>query len=138
MTAVSMPKLTHLLARWSPRYLLVSLFCFVANNLLLIALDHLGVPLWCMILISGSVMIPLGFALQALVTFSVPLNWASFGRYALVIAPNLPAAWALLWLVRDEAGLSMTMAAPAVTLLLFAWNAAGSVWAIYLRRPDQA
>lgn len=126
-------QILHLVGRWSPRYLAVSLFCFVANNLLLIALDRAGLALWLMILISGCVMIPLGFILQALVTFSVPLSWPSLRRYSLVLLPNLPLAWVLLWLLRDQFGLAMEWAAPAVTLLLFLWTAVGSAWALYLQ-----
>jgi len=64
------------------------------------------------------------------VTFAAPLRWSAFWRYALAMLPNVPLAFALLWLLRDWLGLAMYWAAPAVSGLMFLWNGIGSIWAL--------
>ena len=123
------------LARWTPRYLLVSLICFACSNALLIGFDALGVPYWATLLLNALILIPLGFLLQALVTFAVPLTWRAFGRYGLVFLPNTPIALLLLWMIRDRLDQPMTVAAPVVTVAMILWNYCGSIWALHRRKP---
>lgn len=123
------------LVRWTPRYLLVSLICFACSNALLIGFDALGAPYWATLILNALVLIPLGFFLQALITFSVPLTWRAFCRYGLVFLPNTPVAFLLLWLLRDRLNLAMTIAAPAVTIGMVLWNYVGSIWALHRRAP---
>lgn len=126
------------LARLSPRYALASLICFAASNALLIGLDSVGFPYWASLFVNAVILIPLGFWLQATLTFSVPLTWRAFGRYTLVFLPNTPLAFVILWLVHERLRLPMTIAAPIVTLLLVAWNFLGSVWALHRRSGTRA
>lgn len=118
----------------SGRYLAVSLFCFLFNNLLFILLDRLGVWYGVSVVISAAVMIPLGFVLQSRTTFGRSLNWPAFGRYALVMLANPPVAFVLFWLFHDLGNMPMLFAAPLVTALLFVWNFLSSSWAILSRR----
>src|SRR5512139_3016490 len=120
------------------RYGAVSLVCFIVNNLLLIGLDALGAPLWLTLGISAALLILLGFALQALITFAVPLSWPALVRYTLVMLPNIPAAYVLLWLLRDRLGVPMHFSAPIVTTLMVIWNGMGSIWALARRRSRPA
>jgi len=116
------------------RYGIVSLICFIVNNALLIGLDAMHVPLGLTLLISAGLMILLGFVLQALITFSVPLTWAAFGRYTLVMLPNIPGAYILLWLLKIWLEVPMHYAAPIVTTIMLLWNGVGSVWALRRKR----
>jgi hypothetical protein len=127
-------KATKALGWGTIRYGAVSLFCFLFNNLLLIALDSLGLALWLTLLVSAATMILLGFVLQALITFSVPLSWAALGRYTLVMLPNIPAAYILLWLLRVWLMVPMHFSAPIVTTLMLIWNGLGSWWALRRRQ----
>lgn len=127
------PRLMKRLARWTPRYLLVSLICFACSNVLLIGLDGLGVPYWATLIFNALILIPLGFLLQAFLTFSVPLTWRAFGRYGLVFLPNTPVAFVALWVLREWLDLPMIVAAPAVTITMVFWNYAGSIWALHRR-----
>lgn len=118
----------------SGRYLGVSLFCFLFNNALFILLDRTGVWYGASVVISATVMIPLGFVLQSRATFARELNWPAFGRYTLVMLANPPVAFMLFWLFHDQGGMPMLFAAPLVTGLLLVWNFLTSSWAILSRR----
>jgi len=111
----------------------VSIACFIMNNFLLIGMDALGQPLWASLAVSAGTMILLGFTLQSFFTFEAPLNWASFGRYTLMMLPNVPLAYGLLWLLNDWLSMPMHYAAPVATTLMLLWNAAGSAWALHKR-----
>jgi putative flippase GtrA len=118
----------------APRYLGVSIGCVLINNALLITLDRIGVPYLKSLLISAAIMIPLGFLLQARITFGAPPGWLRFGRYAAVMIVNTPLAWLLLWALHDRAGLAMIYASPIMTAMLFIWNYMASGWAILARQ----
>lgn len=121
------------LFRKATSYGAISAFCFVLNNLLLIGMDALGQPLWASLVVSATTMILVGFVLQSCFTFEAPLNWPAFGRYTLMMLPNIPLAYALLWLLGDRLSIPMYIAAPIATTLMLLWNAAGSVWALHRR-----
>jgi putative flippase GtrA len=121
------------LVRKAGSYGAVSIVCFVLNNLLLIGMDALGQPLWLSLAVSATTMILLGFVLQSFFTFEAPLNWPAFARYTLMMLPNVPLAYGLLWLLHDRLSLTMLFAAPAATTLMLLWNAAGSAWALHRR-----
>ena len=121
------------LVRKGSSYGVVSVVCFVLNNLLLIGMDALGQPLWLTLAVSATAMILLGFVLQSFFTFEAPLSWPAFGRYTLMMLPNIPLAYGLLWLLHDRLSMPMHFAAPIATTLMLLWNAAGSAWALHKR-----
>lgn len=122
--------------RKASSYGIISVICFVLNNLLLIGMDALGQPLWATLAVSATTMILLGFVLQSLFTFEAPLNWPAFGRYTLMMLPNIPLAYGLLWLLNDRLSMPMHFAAPIATTLMLLWNAAGSAWALHKRAKN--
>jgi putative flippase GtrA len=115
---------------------MISVVCFVLNNLLLIGMDALGQPLWATLAVSATTMIILGFVLQSFFTFEARLNWPAFGRYTLMMLPNIPLAYALLWLLNDRLSMPMHFAAPIATTLMLLWNFAGSTWALHKRAKN--
>lgn len=121
--------------QYLPRYSAVSVACLLFNNLLLIALDALGLHYILSVTISVLVMIPMGFFLQSRLTFAVGTGWPSFSRYAVALIGNLPLAWALMWLIRDKAGVPMLLAAPLISAIAFAINFVGSHWALTKHKP---
>ena len=121
------------LFRKAGSYGVVSVICFLLNNLLLIGMDTLGSPLWMSLAVSATVMILLGFVLQSYFTFEAPLNWPAFLRYTIMMLPNVPLAYGLLWLLNDRLSLAMLYAAPITTTVMLLWNAAGSAWALHRR-----
>jgi predicted membrane protein len=113
-------------------YSLISGLCFTLNNGLLIGMARLGLPLALNLCLSAAVVISLGYVLQSLYTFRVPLSLGGLSRYSLVMAVNLPVAFVLLWLLNHW--MPMTYSAPIVTTLLLVWNAIGSIWALRRKR----
>ena len=122
-----------ILARKAGSYGFVSLVCFVTNNILLVVLDSMGQPLWSTLAISAFSMIVLGFTLQSVLTFGAPLSWPAFGRYTLMMLPNIPLAYGLLWVLSGPLALPMLYSAPIATTIMLLWNAAGSAWALHRR-----
>ena len=102
------------------------------NNALLIGLARAGLPLWLNLSLTASIGIGLGYVLQSKFTFRAPLAWSALGRYFLVMAPNIPVAYLLLWFLNSW--LPMDFAAPIMTTLFLIWSATASIWA--LRRRD--
>jgi putative flippase GtrA len=119
----------------APRYLVVSGGCVVLNTLLLIGLDEAGVHYALGVVLSALVLIPLSYVLHLTVTYRTQGGLGSFGRYAAAQIVNTPVALVLMFLIHGQAGLPMTVAAPAVIGLMFLYNLTTSFWAIALRDP---
>jgi len=117
-----------------PRYLLVAIACAISYNAILITGDFFGLHYAVSTLISYAVGVFLGYGLHSVFTFGRELSTQSLFRYALGIAANLPGSIVLLFLFCDVAGVSVVVAAPATTVILFLWNFAMSHWAI-VRNP---
>jgi putative flippase GtrA len=113
-----------------PRYLAVSLFCVLVNNLILIGFDKIGIHYGYSILASMAVLIPMGYVMQAKLTFSTSLNMRSLRRYALALIFNGPLSYLLLWFLHVLLRIDMIFAAPICTVILFLWNYLISNWAI--------
>jgi hypothetical protein len=60
----------------------------------------------------------------------------SFARYTLTMALNLPLSLAGMFVLVDLAGLGVPLAAPAVTVMLAAFNFVGGRWALRGRRAQ--
>ena len=122
------------LLRRGPRYLAVTAFCFAFNNFLLLALSWQGLHyLWC-VLIAMMVMIPLSYWLHARFTFAKPCEWSTFVRFATTQAVNVPGSLLLFYLFRDRLHLSMNIAVPLSTTLMFAWNFVSAWWSMQAAR----
>lgn len=120
----------HPLLLRGPRYLAVTLFCFVFNNVLLLALSRMGLHyVWC-VLISIAVMIPLSYWLHARYTFGTSCEHTTFVRFAAAQALNIPVSLVLFYLLRDRLNLSMNIAVPLSTSVMFAWNFVAAWWAL--------
>jgi len=116
------------------RYVVVGLACALLHNAVMIGGDLLGIHYVVSTLISYFVVVVFGFALHCGFTFSQPSSVRVFLRYAAGMATNYPASIVLMFLFCDGAGLSVAVAAPLTTVLLFAWNYLAARWAI-VRRP---
>ena len=120
----------HLLLHRGPRYLAVTAFCFAFNNFLLIALSWQAVHYaWCA-LISMTVMIPLSYLLHARFTFQQAGERATFVRFAVVQALNIPVALMFFYVLSGRLSLPMTIAAPLTTTVMFTWNCVSAWWAM--------
>ena len=113
--------------RW--RYIAVSGVCALANNVILVVGDHVGLPLLASIALSYACVVVLGYCAHARFTFSQPWGLGAFLRYALAMAANIPVFAAMV------AGLHalrvpMWIAAPTATLAMLAVNYILAKWAV--------
>lgn len=112
------------------RFLIVGGTCALLHNLIMIAGDFAGLHYVVSSLISYCVVVVTGYALHRAFTFRGSAQNASFPRYALAMAANLPLSIAVMFVLVDLVGLPVFIAAPAATVLLFVWNFTVSRWAI--------
>lgn len=118
-------------------YLIIAAGCLLLHNAIVIGGDALGLPLWTGMLVSVLVVNAAGYLGHCRVTFRTTASLRGFVRYAAAMSTNVPAAYALIWLLHDAAGLPMVLAAPAASLLMLVVNYALSHWAIVPGRNRQ-
>jgi putative flippase GtrA len=113
------------------RALVVGLVCALAHNAIMIAGDWMGLHYALSLVVSFLIVVVLGYRLHSGWTFrEAARTRASFGRYALVASGNFPASLAGMFVFVDLLNLSVPVASPVVTVLLFALNFAGNRWAL--------
>lgn len=127
-----------LFIRRIPRYTLVAIGCALLHNAILIATDALGATVIACQAASAAVLLPVGFVLQSRVTFACERSWRGFWRYSAALITNFPVAIAVLWLAREQAEVSMWVAAPVSSFVLFCWNYLTSTWALAPRTKGRA
>lgn len=115
-------------------YALVSGFCLLLNNAVLIVMDRAGAPLPASIALSFAIVVVVGYGLHGRVSFREALDLRGFARYALAMSANIPLAFATLWLWRDLVGLRVELAAPLATIGMTAINFALCRFAVFGRR----
>lgn len=116
------------------RFYSVGLLCALLHNAIMIGGDWLGLHYALANLISFAVVVVVGFRLHSGWTFTgAERSRASFARYALGMAANLPLSLAGMFVFVDLAGFSVPIASPIVTVLLFAMNYLGNKWALRAR-----
>jgi len=115
------------------RYAMVSAICLAIQNVVLISSDYTGLHYALAVLLSTAILLPLGFLLQAHVTFAAERSWKAFARYAVAMGSNLPLSLTLAWLLCGVLGWPMLYASPTISLCLFAWNYLTSAWALGAR-----
>lgn len=116
----------------SPSYGIVSIVCALIYNGIMIGLDRLGVHYAVSQAVSAAVLLPVGYTMQAQLTFNAGRSWRDFCRYSAALVTNYPVAIAVLWLMCDWLKLDMFWASPISMVVLFIWNYATSTWAFSL------
>jgi putative flippase GtrA len=105
------------------RFLTVGLTCASLHNVILIAGHALGLHYVAASIVSFAIVVVVGYALHSAWTFpGAKRGRTSFVRYALSMSANFPLFVAGLFVLVDLAGLPVPMAAPAVTVAMFAFN----------------
>ena len=117
------------------RYLAVGLSCALLHNVVMIAGDALGMHYFASSIVSLVVVTSFGYWLHSRWTFpDAELSRMSFTRYAATVSANYPLSLAGLFILVDLLGVSVPVAAPVVTVILFAFNFAASRWALRVKR----
>ena len=118
-------------ARLRPaRYILVGAACAVLYNAVMILGERAGLGYVSSSIISLFVVIPTGYLLHAGFTFGSGRSWSAFFKFACSILAAFPISLLTVALLSSGAGLSMVIAAPIATLVMFVWNYATTHWAI--------
>ena len=119
------------------RFFSVGLMCALLHNAIMIGGDWLGLHYVASSFVSFAVVVLVGYALHSSWTFPGAQRGAmSFARYTLTMALNLPLSLAGMFVFVDLAGLCVPVAAPAVTVMLAAFNFVGGRWALRARRAQ--
>jgi putative flippase GtrA len=122
------------------RFFSVGLLCALLHNAILIGGDWLGLHYVTSSLVSFAIVVLVGYLLHSSWTFPGARRGAmSFARYTITMALNLPLSLAGLFVLVDLAGLGVPLAAPAVTVMLAAFNFVAGRWALNPRaRRDRS
>jgi putative flippase GtrA len=119
------------------RFFSVGLLCALLHNAIMIGGDRLGLHYVASSFVSFAIVVLVGYWLHGSWTFPGAQRGAmSFGRYTLTMALNLPLSLAGMFVFVDLAALGVPIAAPAVTVMLAAFNFIGGRWALRARRAQ--
>ncbi len=113
------------------RVLAVGAVCALVHNAIMIAGDRLGLHYAASLVVSFVVVVVIGYSLHSRWTYRLAVRGAAaFWRYVVVASANFPASLVGMFVFVDLAGLSVPIASPIVTVLLFLMNYAGNKWAL--------
>ena len=113
------------------RFFSVGLLCALLHNAIMIGGDWLGLHYVASSFVSFAIVVLVGYWLHSSWTFpGAQRGGMSFARYTLTMALNLPLSLAGMFVLVDLAGLGVPIAAPAVTVMLAAFNFVGGRWAL--------
>jgi len=119
------------------RFFTVGLVCALTHNAIMIGGDWAGLHYVASSFISFAMVVALGYWLHSAWTFpGAQRSHMSFARYTATMALNLPLSLAGMFVLVDLAGLGVPLAAPAVTVMLAAFNFVGGRWALRARRAQ--
>ena len=121
-----------LLARGG-RYTIVGAACALANNVITIGGDLLGLHYFPATLISLALVTPLGYELHSRFTFAARRSWQAFVRFTAGIAVAYPISLAMMVVLCSGLRMPVYIAMPIVTAALFVWNFLAAHWAILPR-----
>jgi len=112
------------------RYTIVGAVCAATNNAVMILGDLAGGHYVPMSFLSFDIVTPLGYLLHAKFTFRQRLSLRDFLRFASGAAAGFPLYFLALAVLCTGLGLSVIIAVPITTIMLFLWNYASAHWAI--------
>jgi len=119
------------------RFFSVGLACALLHNAIMIGGDWAGLHYVASSFVSFALVVLVGYWLHSAWTFpGAQRGGMSFARYTLTMALNLPLLLAGMFVFVDLAGLGVPIAAPAVTVLVAAFNFVGSRWALRAGRAQ--
>ena len=120
-----------------PRFAAVGGLCALLTNVLVIGLVHRGFGTLAATTVAFVPVLLVGYALHTIITFGARASQRSFVRYAITTAANFPIWIAALYVFCDALKVSISIAAPLTTLLIFLGNYASAKWA-FLKRSEAA
>jgi putative flippase GtrA len=112
------------------RYTLVGAVCALANYIIMLTVDFLGGHYLLGTVIAFMIVTPAAYVLHSMFTFAEPFRFKAFARFLSGVASAYPVATGLMIICCSGLHLSVAIATPIVTALMFAWNFAAAHWSI--------
>jgi len=113
-----------------PIYGLIAGLCALINVAILVGGDRIGLHFAVSTTLSFVACVLLGYVLHCYFTFGEAVSRSGLAYYTLAMALNYPISLFGLWLLHEFMGAPMTVAAPALTFTLAAYNFVSSRWAV--------
>ena len=110
--------------------MVVGAACAILNMILMISGDWIGIHYAPMTVVAFFIVTPIGYLLHAGFTFGEKMSWRSFAKFTSGVAVGFPISLLAFTLLCSGLGLSVAVAAPIATVILFVWNYALAHWAI--------
>lgn len=111
------------------RFVAVGALCALLSNAAVIVLVRYGLgSIAASVLAFGPVLLT-GYALHSIFTFGTQPSRLTFARYALATVANFPIWVVALYVLCDVLRISVAIAAPVTTALIFLWNYLSARWA---------
>ncbi|MGK2911965.1 MAG: GtrA family protein [Sphingobium sp.] len=114
------------------RYLAGAILCASVNNVVLIGVNTLRGPLIAGVLASWLLGGMTGFVWHSRLTYRSPLSLMAFLRFMAGALLGIPLAWTVLWTLTTALGLTMWLASPMATAILFCYHYFNAFLAIRL------
>ena len=99
-----------------------AILCAGINNAILIIGDAYNLPYAVLLVVCYGVSASVGYAYHSRVTFDYPMTWRAFANFVGGIWLGFPVSLLLLAGLSDLLGLSMWLAAPAMTVAMVAYH----------------
>lgn len=117
------------------RFAVVGIVCALAQNLVVIACDALGLHYLAGMFLAFAAVTPLGYLLHTSYTFAEERSWQAFYRFSAGVAAGIPLAFFLMILLCSGLHVPVPWAIVVATGILFIWNYLSARWAITKARP---
>lgn len=114
------------------RFVFVGAVCAALTNILVIGLVGCGIHYFFSTALAFVPVLCVGYALHTKLTFNSSASWPSFIRYTLAMLMNYPIWIISLYVLFDLFDVSISLAAPTTTALVFSWNFISSRWALLM------
>jgi putative flippase GtrA len=118
--------------RQASRYLAGGGICALLHNVIMIGTSAHGMPYPPALVLSFFLTTPIGYLIHSTYTFEQACSWISLQRFLAGIVSGFVLSAALMALMCSGLGVSVAIATPVTTLLLFLWNFALARWAILI------
>jgi len=112
------------------RFVLVGAACAALTNILVIGLAGLGIHYLFSTALAFVPVLCVGYGVHTNFSFHSSASWPSFFRYTLAMLMNYPIWIIGLYVQCDLFGVSISLAAPTTTALVFSWNFISTRWAL--------
>jgi putative flippase GtrA len=122
----------QIVMRQACRFLAGGGACALLHNVIMIGTSAHGMPYPPALVLSFSLTTPIGYLIHSDYTFETACSWRRLQRFMAGAVSGFLVSAAVMVLLCSGLGVSVPVATPIATLLLFFWNFALARWAILI------